>query len=310
MAGLKQLKRRLQSVKNTKKITYAMKLVAAAKLRKAQESVAGFSSYSEKLCNTAKLVEKASEEKSKASDSEVALGSELLVSRPIKKGVILVFGGFRGLAGPYNTNVSRELESSLADLTSSNEGAEFELIVFGKKALEFAKSKGYTVKAEYPKLSDRVGEWPLIDVANALVEDFKAENIDSVHMVYTHFKSVLKQTPKTEVILPLSVDAIAERYSGKDSKSEEEENLKSPILYPSIEELKATIFPRLFSSQLKYAALNSLASEHGSRMTAMDSSTKNAGELIDKLQLTYNKLRQSSITAELLDIIGGAQAVN
>jgi F-type H+-transporting ATPase subunit gamma len=299
MAGLKQLKRRLQSVRNTKKITYAMKLVAAAKLRKVQNEVVSFRRYNKYLLETATLFQ---------SNDGFAFPDYLTEKREVSNICLVVIGGFRGLAGGYNANVAKAIDSSFKSLNSYYPKANIESIVFGKKAVDHFRKQKKLVKRAYEKLPDSVNKWPIDNEIVNIIERFKQKEIDKVVVLYTEFWSALSQQVKLEELLPILPKDIVEKCSrfGVEVSLNTERKL---ISEPSPIEVFEQISSRIVRATFFYAAMNSVASEHGSRMTAMDSATKNAGDLIDKLRLTYNKVRQTGITAELLDIIGGAEAV-
>lgn len=295
MAGLKIIKRRLASVKNTKKITYAMKLVSAAKLRKAQEAVTASRAYSNALTNLLRQLQ------SEQSDDGA---HALMQSRDVVKKVgLIVIGGGRGLCGGYNTNVNRRIEQFLNEQRLRSPAPQVESIVLGKKPAEFYRRIGATYAESMEQLAEDPNKWPLGELVTTVADQFVQGQFDEVYLIYTRFKSALSQTVVCDRILPMSATATAEGTTAATPNG-------STIFEPSVEELFSQLLPRILRARVQQAALDSKASEHGSRMTAMDAATKNAGDIIDKLRLTYNKLRQSGITAELLDIIGGANAVN
>jgi F-type H+-transporting ATPase subunit gamma len=291
MAGLRDLKRRLQSVKNTKKITYAMKLVSAAKLRKAQEAVARSREYTKALDDVVTTL---------STESASLLGSHPLCEArtEIKKIVLLVIGGGRGLCGGYNTNVNRRIESSIKELKSSNPNSEIVLHILGKKPAEYARRVGHKIERSIEDLPEDPTKWPLAEFIANLEHEFISGKVDAVYMVYTKFFSALTMTVEKNQILPRNLKLSSDKASAKTK------------IEPDARSVFMAAVARSFRAEVLQAALDAKASETASRMTAMDSATKNAGDLIKKLQLTYNKLRQASITAELLDIIGGAEAIS
>jgi F-type H+-transporting ATPase subunit gamma len=305
MAGLKEIKRRLTSVNNTKKITYAMKLVAAAKLRKVQDEVVAFRAYRDSLyrtydalCVEAKLLE------SKGQN----VSGDLLQDREVKNVRLLVVGGFRGLAGGYNSNVSKAINQGLKKVKEMFPAAKVSTTVIGKKAIEHVKKQQLSLVAGYEKFPDSVGRWPINELIEGLVQEFREAKFDRLFIIYTEFKTALSQNTTFEQIVPFKT---GKDYIARDREEQaDRESVKKEGLYePSLEAVFQEVVSRMIKAELRYAALNSQASEHGSRMTAMDAATKNANELADKLRLKYNKLRQSGITAELLDIIGGSEAI-
>ena len=312
MAGLKDIKRRIKSVGNTKKITYAMKLVSAAKLRKAQDAVKASRQYTDSLIQIAGDVFSSISEKSEISH-------ELLEEREEIKSIrIVVIGGSRGLCGAFNSNVNKKLASAIKELGEKYPEASIDTYILGKKPREYVVREG----VPHVKINDDLPEsalaWPIDDIASDLEDAFIEKEADQVYVLYTKFKSAMSQSLELEQILPLSPSA----FSLDDSKGSEvvngvasspEESFTPPrdaIFEPSPERVFKLIVPRILRTRIQQAGLDTKASEHGSRMVAMDSATKNAGDLSKQLKLKHNKLRQGAITSELLDIIGGAEAVN
>lgn len=301
MAGLKELKRRLESVKNTKKITYAMKLVAAAKLRKAQEAVQRTRQYSSSLHDL--MVELVRQ--SGGGDFEHPLLQKRDV---IKKKGLVVIGGSRGLCGGYNTNINRKVTSFLKEHQAPG-SPELIATLLSRKPAEFFRRGGRSYHTSYEDLSEDATKWPVEDISRILEQDFISGKVDEVYMIYTKFKSALSMDVILEKILPMDsgVDSgvattIASSMLGTVTTG-------STIYEPSVEKLFTQLLPRILRARIRQACLDAKASEYGSRMTAMEAATKNAGQLIHKLQLSYNKIRQSRITSEILDILGGAEAV-
>lgn len=309
MAGLKEIKRRLASVNNTKKITYAMKLVAAAKLRKVQEEVVGFRRYRSTLFEMHEVLKSAFD----ASLGHEDIGTNLLSEeRDVKSVSLLIVGGFRGLAGGYNANVSKAIDAALKNVSQKYPGAAVSAVVLGKKACEHLRKRRIMIEKSYEKLPDSVSKWPLTEVIDKVVADYRSGSVDKTFLIFTEFRSALSQNVTVNQLLPFSVRT-ADAGNGGSGDVKRSDNPTSSvadvICEPSIKEVLAEVVQRMVRAELVYASLNAQASEHGSRMTAMDAATKNASDLVDRLRLTYNKLRQSGITAELLDIIGGAEAI-
>jgi len=296
MAGLKEVRSRLVSVKNTKKITYAMKLVSAAKLRKAQDATTRSREYTELLRQLAARLQDAGEGNARV--------HPLMKERKIERIAVIVIGGSRGLAGGYNANLGRRVESTLLELRAIRPSAEIEVIAFGRKAVESLRRMNRASQMALENLSEDPTQWPLTEVLSKVENDFREGRLDAVHLIYTKFKSALSSTPVTEQLLPLSVNML--RPAGESGGSVSDRNL---LFEPTPEAVFDQVVPRVFRSLVLQGALDAKASEHGSRMAAMDAATKNAGDLIRRLQLRYNKLRQSGITSELLDIIGGSEAL-
>ncbi|MBX7136390.1 MAG: ATP synthase F1 subunit gamma [Oligoflexia bacterium] len=289
MAGLKEIRIRLQSVKNTKKITYAMKLVSAAKLRKAQESVARSREYTNALNSLLREVVAASE-----SEQTHPL---LRTKEEPKKIRVLVLGGSRGLCGGYNSNVNKQIEAFIR--ARQNGPVSIDWVLVGKKPAEYFRRLNRPYVKSFENLTEDANNWDIESITRAVEHDFLTEAIDEVYMIFTRFKSAISMQPTCEKLLPLESDLLQNKPL----------SLSKVIFEPSPAAVFSAMLPRVLRAKVRQAALDAKASEQGSRMTAMDSATKNAGELIHKLELTLNKLRQTSITSQLLDIIGGAEAV-
>lgn len=293
MANVRGIKRRLVSVTNTKKITYAMKLVSAAKLRTAQAAVVNAKQYAAGLTALAKDV---------LADIDLSDVSHPLTERrsAIKKVAVLVIGGSRGLCGGYNSNVNKRLIQFERELASKTD-AQIEYIVIGRKPADFLRRLKRTVTVPFDILSEDPTKWPLEELCQTLKDRFLARDFDELYIGFTKFKSALSQTPVVELALPYCSDDVSR--SGLSAVG------GLTLFEPSKVELFSALIPRLFMAQVLAASLEAKTGEHASRMVAMDGATKNCGELIDNLRITINKLRQAQITSQLLDIIGGAEAV-
>lgn len=297
MAGLKEIKRRLRSVRNTKKITYAMKLVSAAKLRKAQESVIRTREYSNALNDLLAALQ--------AESAGLDLSHPLMESRSEVKNIcLLVIGGSRGLCGGYNTNVNKMVESTVRELKVKHPGAAIKSVLVGRKPAEYFRRVRRDYVEAYEQLGEDANTWPIEEITRTIELEFAAGNYDEVYLIFTRFKSAISMVPTAERLLPLEASTVTAPSGGA---------ALSPGVAkfePSPAEVYGAIIPRILRTKVRQAALDAKASEQGSRMTAMDAATKNAGELSYALQLKFNKVRQSRITAELLDILGGAEAVD
>ncbi len=293
MAGLKTIRRRLVSVKNTRKITSAMKLVSAAKLRKAQDAVNKAREYTNavNLLLSSLLAEQGS----------LDITHPLMQSPSEVKNIrLLIVGGSRGLCGGYNTNINKAVDSFY------REKKEFkvESVIVGRKQAEYFRRIKRNCINSYEKLPDDANLWPIEEICRELESSFLKGECDQVYIVYTRFKSALSMQIKVERLLPFDNEVLP----AADVKTTA---TATPILFePSVAEVFGSVIPRIFRSKVRQACLDAKASEHGSRMTAMDAATKNAAEISDKLKLAYNKLRQTRITSELLDIVGGAEALS
>lgn len=294
MAGLKEIKRRIVSVKNTKKITYAMKLVSAAKLRRAQESALQSRAFHEKL------LKMAGEVSAQVEGGEFS--HPLMETREVRRIGILIVGGSRGLCGGYNTNVHKKIDSVLKDLSVTKPNTEVKLFVLGKKPAEYLRRVKRAYDVSHEALPEDANVWPIDALCGELEELFMNQQLDEVYVLYTHFKSALSMQVRFDKLLPLTKE-MAQSDAGASHV------VPYTLIEPDIESVMQKLFSWVVRSTVRQACLNAKAAEQASRMTAMDAATKNAGDLIHRLTLTYNKLRQTGITAELLDIIGGAEAV-
>lgn len=291
-AGTKEIRSRLTSVRNTKKITYAMKLVSAAKLRKAQEAVTKSRAYTNALNG---LLQEIAREGMGADFAHPLMQSKSAV----KTVTLLVIGGSRGLCGGYNTNVHRAIETFIKEKAANN--ISVNIVAVGKKPAEYLRRLNKSLLNSFEGLSEDAVVWPIDSISQPLEEAFVDGSTDEVHLLFTRFKSALSQTITCERILPMTGDVVsAETTSAAGGTT---------IFEPSAKEVFSALIPRILRNKIRQACLDAKASEQGARMTAMDAATKNAGELISKYTLMYNKLRQSGITGELLDIIGGAEAI-
>lgn len=293
MAGLKEIKRRLKSVKNTKKITYAMKLVAAAKLQKVQEKVFALQRYQETLAQIFTQTLQSLEGR------EVEL--KLLEKRDEIKNIrLIIIGGSRGLCGGFNTNLNKKIKEVLSTLKEQYQDANIETELLGKKVYEFFKREKIEPSVVYENLGENISLWPVDEILESAKNDFLTKKIDKVYILYTKFRSALSVVPTLDELLPIDKESVTSKLNF---------NPALIVFEPAKEKLLEDLLPKFLRIKFMQTALDSNASENGSRMTAMDSATSNANDLMAKLQLNYNKLRQSAITSELLDIIGGAEAL-
>lgn len=287
-AGVREFKRRIRSIQSTQQITKAMKMVAAAKLRRSQERAESSRPYTETLHETM------------ASLANLATGTDhpLLKTREeVKRIAYIVITADRGLCGGYNTNLIRMANDALADETRE---VEKNIIAVGRKARDFYRKRS-GLMAQFINLSDNISYAEAKEVADFVMHAYEREELDEVYLVYARFVNVIKQVPSISRLLPLETP--------KKEVADEEKMLEF-IYEPSAKEILASLIPRYIGSQIYNALLESKASELGARMTAMSNATENAGEIISQLTLEMNKIRQSAITEEILDIVGGAEALN
>ena len=284
MANLKEIRNRITSVSSTMQITSAMKMVSAAKLKKAQDAIIAMRPYAEKLTELLQNL-------STTLDGDI--GGEFTTQRDIKKVLIVAITSNRGLCGAFNSNVIKEVKNR-ADLYA---GKQVDVFAIGKKGNDVLK-KSLTVTDNQSVIYDDLTFDKVAIIAEAITEKFVSGEYDKVELVYNQFKNAATQIIQTEQFLPLApVVSDAPTSSG------------DYIFEPSKEEIVLTLIPKSLKTQLYKAIRDSFASEHGARMTAMHKATDNATELRDQLKLTYNKARQAAITNEILEIVGGAEAL-
>jgi len=280
------LKRRIRSVRNTQQITRAMKFVAAARLRRAQERALSLRPHA-----------KALEAVVRSAVSRIPEGTHpLLAKREEKRVLLLVVSGERGLCGAFNANVLRRAVEFLRRRPSADEA---EVIALGRKGRDALRKQRWTVAAEYVDISARVQSERAAEITRAVLERYQAGEVDAVYIVFNEFKSVLTQVLRLEKLLPIEAPA-AQSSAGE---------VPVDYLYEQpVGELLDRLLPRYVEAQVYRALAESSAAEHAARMTAMDSATRNARELIDKLTLYMNKVRQAAITKEIIEVVSGAAA--
>jgi F-type H+-transporting ATPase subunit gamma len=287
MATLRDIKRRIRSVESTQKITKAMKLVAAAKLRRAQERVIGARPYAQKMRELlASLVGRVGDD-----------SHPLLVRRTGARKRLVVITADKGLCGAFNSNVIRAATHFLRDA----ENVDVTLVVVGKKSRDFFRRREWPVKSEMLGFFDRLAYAHARELAGGLMTDYLAGEVDEVHLIYNEFRSVAVQHVTRQQLLPIPAEEAA--AGAGDAAAGEY------IFEPSPDAILAALLPRHVTTQVYRALMESVAGEFGARMTAMEAATKNAKEMIGVLTIQYNKARQERITKELLDIVGGAEAL-
>jgi F-type H+-transporting ATPase subunit gamma len=289
VATLRDIQRRIRSVQSTQKITRAMKLVAAAKLRRAQERILSARPYANKMAELlGNLVSAAS-----ATDGD---GHPLLEQRQGPRRQIVIITADRGLAGAFNSNV---LRNSLAFIRGSNT-TEVTLVVVGRKARDFYRRRPWAVKRDMIGFWDRLAYSHAAELADYFMKQYLDNEVDEVYLIYNEFRSVAVQRPVRQQLLPIP---------RADADGQGTAESVDYIYEPSPEAILGDLLPRHVRMQVFRALMESLAGEYGARMTAMEAATKNAKEMIDILTIQYNKARQEKITKELLDIVGGAEAL-
>lgn len=285
MPSLKSIKKRISSVKNTRQITKAMKMVSAAKLRRAQDNVVAARPYAKKL----------SEVLERLARNVDAEKSPLLQQRPADKALLIVISSDRGLCGGFNANICKAADRFIKE--RGKDFSELKVMTIGRKGYDFLKNR-HKVEKNYANIQSGLNYQTAALIAQEVIDGFIAEEYDEVYLLFNAFRSVMSQDITLDKLLPIAPQA------------SEEESLAPEYIYePSQGDLLAEILPKHIEVQLFRALLESIAAEHGARMTAMDSASKNATEMISKLTLQYNRARQAAITKELMEIISGAESI-
>jgi len=285
MANLKEIRSRIASVSSTMQITSAMKMVSAAKLKKAQDAITAMRPYADTLTELLQNL---------SGSIEDASGSVYATERPVQKVLLVAITSNRGLCGGFNSNIIKEVVNQR---DNNYAGKQVDVFTIGKKGNDIL-SKDFSVTENRGDVFDELTFANVATVADHLMALYAGGNYDRIDLVYNRFKNAATQLVTTEQFLPI-VPVSGETTSSSDY-----------IYEPAQEEIVSTLIPKALKTQLFKALRDSFASEHGARMTAMHKATDNATELRDQLKLTYNKARQAAITNEILEIVGGAEALN
>lgn len=287
MATLRDIKRRIKAVQSTSKITKAMKMVAAAKFRKAQQRMFELRPYAERMSSVLSSL-------AGGAESEI---HPLLAVRPRKNVEVLVLTSDRGLCGAFNSNILRAALTHISNM--KKDGFEVSVSVVGRKAVDYFKRRNIPLGKTWTGISGRISYSNAQDIANKIIENYTNESIDEVILIYNEFKSVVAQKVVVTRLLPLApIEA-----------KEETMRVFNFIYEPSKEEIFSNLLPKNVEIQIFRALLESQASEEAARMSAMENATKAANDMISNLTLQFNKARQASITKELMDIVGGVEAL-
>ena len=285
MSGLKEIRNRISSVSSTMQITNAMKMVSAAKLKKAQDSITATLPYSNKLSELVKNI---------SASIDSVDSNPLFVSREVRKTLIIVITSNKGLCGGFNSNVIKEVYNISSEYGSNKP----DLLTIGKKGDDILKKK-FNVISSHNDLFEQFSYLNVKSIASKVMQLYTDEKYDEVILVYNHFKNAATQIITKEQFLPISENTDNNVSTSGDY-----------IFEPNRERILEELIPKTLSIQLFKSISDSIAGEHGARMTAMHKATDNASELRDQLKLTYNKARQTAITNEILEIVGGAEALN
>ncbi len=301
MASLRDIRKRIRSVKNTQQITKAMKMVAAAKLRKAQDAIIAARPYAQMLDQIITDLAARSE----------SVAHPLLTARPVKKVELVVLTSDRGLAGGFNSNVIRRASRFLNENAGTFE--KIQVATIGRKGHDFFRKRDTPVRRDYAGLFSKVSYRAATDIAEELSANFLSGEVDAVYVLYNEFVSAITQRVSLVQVLPFqafpagtAAPAAAAPAAAVPGAAEAEVDFKYE---PSQQEVLNRLVPQALAIKIYRAVLESVASEHGARMSAMESATSNASDMIGKLTLFYNRTRQAVITKELMEIVSGAEAL-
>jgi F-type H+-transporting ATPase subunit gamma len=295
MPNLLEIRRRLKSVKNTQQITKAMKMVSAARLRRAQDRVVAARPFAIKMTEVLGELAKRTDED---------FHHPLLDLRGDERYLLVLITADKGLCGAFNTNLTKAAQAFMRD----NSDKKIEIMAVGRKGRDFFRNRRAVIASEFIGLTAkaRLEFSDALEVAQSIIKTYtEDEEIDKVFIIYNEFKSVLSQRVVLEQLLPVSRAKTEE----PEAKSQQPVTLIDYVYEQPPEEIFSTLLPRLIETQVFRALLESVASEHGARMTAMDSASKNASELIDSLTLNMNRIRQAAITNEIIEVVSGAAAL-
>lgn len=293
MAGqLKEVRNRIKSVQSTQQITKAMKMVSAAKLRRAQDAIIQMRPYASKLQEMLSNI---------VSNTEGGNNMSLAEERQVKKVLMIVITSDRGLCGAYNANIQKMALATIKEKYAAQQAAgNLTIWAIGKKGAEFFQKRGYAVDVRFKDIFMKLSFEAVQQCAQQAVQAFAQKEFDAVEIVYSEFKNAATQRFVAEPFLPIPKNS-AEK--GKQAK-------KSDFIFePAKDQLIAELMPKILNTQLYKAVLDCNASEHGARMTAMDKASENANELLKSLKISYNRARQAAITTELTEIVSGAAAL-
>ena len=288
MPSLKEIRARINSVASTEKITSAMKMVAAAKLKKSESLTLSFQPYRQKLTEALSNY---------LSTLEESIEIPLAEHREVRRVALIAFSSSSGLCGAFNTNANRLFKKTYDDYAKRLGSDHVEVFLYGKKINDYAARNGIPVNTSYEGLNEKLSFENAAALSDQMVEKFLRHNLDEVVMLYNHHKNAGVQTPQTEIVLPLATDTLP---PGK---------WLDYIVEPSKDEFINELIPKVIRTKFYAIMLDTFTAEHGARMTAMHIASDNANTLLQELRTQYNKARQNVITNELIDIVGGAEAI-
>ena len=287
MAGGKEIRTKIKSIQNTQKITKAMEMVAASKMRRAQERMHQARPYAEKMRNVIAHV----------SQANLEYKHSFTLERPVKRVGFIIISSDRGLCGGLNINLFRDVVNALTEWQSQS--AEIDVTTIGSKGFQFFNRVGANIVSEATRLGDTPNLDALIGAAKVMLDAYTDNRIDRLYLVHNHFQSTMSQTPQLEQLIPIHAEQPDETLS----------NHWDYLYEPDAKDVVDALMTRYIESLVYQGVVENIACEMAARMVAMKSASDNAGDLIDELQLVYNKARQASITQEISEIVGGAAAV-
>jgi F-type H+-transporting ATPase subunit gamma len=294
MANLKEVRSRIESVNSTQQITSAMKMVSASKLRRAQNAILTMRPYAAKLTEIMQNI---------SANLDGSVESIYTQTRETERVLIIGMASNRGLCGPFNANVGKTIIRRIDEVYSLQyKAGNVEIFTIGKKLFDFLKARKIKVNYRKDDLLDNLSFDEVLPVAEGLMKDFADKKYDRIEIVYNQFKNAAVQILQTEEFLPVG--------QKEEEKVQQSASKVDFIFEPSKEEIVTELIPKSLKIQFYKALLDSVASEHGARMTAMHKATDNAQEMLKELKLSYNKARQAAITNEILEIVSGAEALN
>lgn len=292
MGNLKEVRTRIASISSNQKITSAMKMVSAAKFRRAQNAILTMRPYAEKLSEIIRDI-----------DVTDGMDTPYHQVRKTEKVLLVVIASNKGLCGAFNSNIIKEANKRIDYYMQSNNNISLNLMTIGKRSTDFFSKRTQFVTDSYIEILDKPGFDSISEVAETIMKRFCEKKYDKVELIYNRFKNSLTQIVSVEQFLPIAVN--------NSNTKEQLSNIQNDYIFePDKKSILCEMIPLSLRSQFYRVLLDSLASEHGARMTAMQKATDNATELLKELKLTYNKARQTSITNEIIEIVSGAEALN
>jgi F-type H+-transporting ATPase subunit gamma len=298
-ASLKGIRKQISSIKSTLKITRAMKMVAGARLNRAQQRITSLRPYALKA---QEILQNVADSLRQGGDDTQTDLHPLLIERAEKKVLFLVMSGDRGLAGGFNVNIGKAVFAAWKEKEGSGEGIKVSFATAGRKAREYLTRRGADIARDFPKMYDGLDQEKSRQISTWIVSQFERGEVDAVYIAYNEFKSAITQKPTVEKLLPLPKVSADEKEKNAAAKAEF-------IFEPNPRALLERLVPLYVEISIYRALLESQAGFFGAQMTAMDSATRNAKDAIDRYTLLYNRARQAAITKELMEIIGGAEAL-